>query len=720
MKSTLMRAALIAVVVATSTAGIPHRRALLIGINDYTASRLGPPPIPGEVPERDWPNLNGAVNDVNALAEMLVGAYGFDRRDVVTLTDQAATHDAIVGEIEKQIIDKAAKDDVEVFYYAGHGSQVKNSLSDERDKLDESIVPADSRLGARDIRDKDLRALFNRALDRGAKLTLIFDDCHSGSAARGLATGARRRAIKADSRDIADKTKFPRPEDRGALVLSASQDYENAWETRDAEKKFHGTFSWALLRSMRAAAANEPAVETFLRAQAHMRAETPFQDPVIAGDSDAKLSPLFGARIDRRDNRTVVAISRVLADSRVILQGGWANGLTVGTQLRAMDANARLTITAIRSMTQSDARVDGATVHAGMLAEVTSWAAPATSPLRVWAPRTSKTVAQIGEIAKSLYAESQHGVKWISDPTDTTPTHLLRQHENGWQLITGTTIEHLSTDDAAVAAVAKLPAGSSLFVQFAMPIDGIEHEGVVRTDDPEDADYMLVARYASRHLSCAWLRSSMRKSDRRKSGLPVHTKWLKANAGVAPQLREFLLRLRRIHSWNTLESPPGARFPYQLGVRRTRDGELARDSLSGGEKYELVMRAKSLPLSQRVPQRFVYAFVVDSEGKSTLLFPQAESGSVENRFQPSGNEVEIGDESAFEVDRPYGVDTFFLLSTDEPLPDPSILQWDGVRSPILPSSWSIEKTLYESLPPRASSSCVPPCQSRPRRQAPRP
>ena len=54
----------------------------------------------------------------------------------------------------------ASKDDVVFVYFAGHGSQVRNSKSDEPDLLDESIVPADSRRGAPDIRDKELRRIF--------------------------------------------------------------------------------------------------------------------------------------------------------------------------------------------------------------------------------------------------------------------------------------------------------------------------------------------------------------------------------------------------------------------------------------------------------------------------------------------------------------------------------------------------------------------------------
>jgi hypothetical protein len=76
-----------------------------------------------------------------------------------------------------------------------------------------------------------------------------------------------------------------------------------------------------------------------------------------------------------------------------------------------------------------------------------------------------------------------------------------------------------------------------------------------------------------------------------------------------------------------------------------------------------------------------------------------------------------------EVEPPYGVDTYYLLTTDEPLPDPGILEWNGVRtrgpqalSPleqlfaltgaatrgiglVTPTTWSIERFVCESVPP---------------------
>ena len=119
-------------------------------------------------------------------------------------------------------------------------------------------------------------------------------------------------------------------------------------------------------------------------------------------------------------------------------------------------------------------------------------------------------------------------------------------------------------------------------------------------------------------------------------------------------------------------------------------------------------------------------FVIDSYGKSVKLFP--ENGSVENRLPfkpPPPPDIPLGNAGSFEIAPPYGVDTYFLLTTDEPLPNPWILEWDGVRarSPATPTAlervlllvddatrspivtrptWSIERVPFESVPPRAS------------------
>ena len=640
------------------------KRALLIGINDYTATKFRA--TGAKVVRDEWPNLTGTVNDVNAWRELLVSLYGFNESGIVALTDQNASRASILQALE-ELAAKTQKGDVVFFYYAGHGSQVENSKSDEPDGKDESIVPADSKVGAPDIRDKELRPLFNKILDRGARLTVLLDACHSGSGARGLPSGARTRGVAPDLRDVADGRDYgPRPENRGALVLAASQDFDLAWETGDEPAKRQGLFTWAWMTALGDAGAGEPAEETFLRAKARVYAERPYQEPVLAGGPDVRKAPFLGTRIDRRGERAVVAVSTVRADGTVQLQGGWANGLAAGSRLRA--GNSRLVVTVVTGLTRSEARVDAGRVQPGTLLEHAAWAPPQGRRLRVWMPRAAQTV----EPQAIREAAAKRGVTWVADPTETAITHLLRWN-GGWEVVA-------MNGKVQRGGIEQVPKGASLFVQFPSTLLVADGEVAV-VKNAATADYILAGRFVSGKLQYAWIRPSATSKDSRRTGLPSRTAWTSDHK----TMREQLARLRRIHGWHTLPSPSA--YAYRLQLPQT---------LRGGRRYKLAMRLAVDP--QRVAKRYVYLFAIDSGGKASLLFPL--SGSVENRF-PIGAppaEIALGE---CEIEPPYGLDTYFLLATDEPLPNPHILEWEGVRAAraVMKENWSIERVAAESVPP---------------------
>lgn len=668
----------------------PARRALLIGIDDYTASTL---PVVGPKQHSGWPDLQGSANDVRILTEMLVLRYGFERKDIVTLTNQQATREAILRAIEQHLIRPAQKGDVVFYYFAGHGAQVPNAASDEPDRLDESIVPADSRRGAEDIRDKELRPLFNRILDRGAHLTLLLDHCHSGGGFRGMPNGSRPRGI-GPAPPIVDRRNYgPRPDERGALALVSTQDLDTAWETRGDDDLMHGAFSWAWIRAMRDAVAGEPAQETFLRAQARLRGETPFQAPAMLGKSSARLRPFLGMRAGPRGPRAVVAVERVNPDGDVLLQGGWAHGLALGSELTPIgDRGSRLHVTQMLGLGRSVARPNAAlppAVRAGALLEVVTWAAPDAGPLRVWAPRSTRDVAAT---ARRFAAATR--ARWIADPLEAAPTHLLRSHGNGWELLDRVgSATPLANDGAAATAIARLHPRDALFVQFPATTAIPGTDGIAVVDDPRGADYLLAGRFDRNRVEYAWIRPLIGNGDRRASGLPQRTAW----TSDPMQLRRGLITLQRIHSWFSLTSPPGGGITYRLAVRDRQTRQLVRDTITGGHMYSIALRAE--PSVAEPTPRYYYIFVVDSHGNSRLVFPT--TGSVENRF-PIGDaaaEIDLGDPSSFRISRPYGIDTYFLLSTEEPLPDLSILEWDGVRArrALMATRWSIERVTFESI-----------------------
>jgi hypothetical protein len=685
------------------TAPLPapsHRRALLIGIDDYDAAgRRDLRPSTAE--ERFLPRLRGAVRDVELVRQMLLLRYGFRPNDVVLLRNHEATRDAILQAIERHLIEPASAGDGVLFYYAGHGSQVENSLSDELDKRDESIVPADSRRGAPDIRDKELSARFNRLLDHGAKLTVVLDSCHSGSGARGLAGDAEVRAVAPDAHDVHDPQRPPPPESRGALVLSATKDFARAYEVSDEEGHYHGVFSWALLRAMGNAADGEAAADTFLRAQAMMRAESPYQDPVMSGNAAAQTTPLLQAGKAVGGGAPAIAVEQVRPDGMVLLQGGWANGLTVGTELRPRppaDPALRIRVTNILGLGRSEARgvVPPATptpssLPSGTLLEIATWSPPPGRPMRVSMPRVDD-VAPALRLARELRSEaSRQGVVWVDDPTETTPTHIVRWRAHGVELVAvGRTPVHVAVD--APAIVAAIPPESRLFVQLPAPaallleIDigpGTEHDSITEAKSSEAADYVLVGRAVRAGVEYAWVRPDVHRDDTAQSPLPPRTDWIAplvpADAGLV--LQHAILRLHKILAWHLLPSPPSSPSPYRLTLLRPQDRVAVSDGrMTGRQTYPLVLRAAATPLPAKIRPRYFYVFGIDSFGRSVLLFPLG--GSVENHFpidvekQPPA-EIPIG---TVTVDPPYGTDTYVLLSTDESLPNPSVLEWAGVRT----------------------------------------
>ena len=118
------------------------------------------------------------------------------------------------------------------------------------------LVPADAYLGVEDVRDREMARIFNQALDKGIRLTAIFDACHSGGTARGAQIGPRTvaRMLAYDPRDIAEApdvgahgTPVIAPEDRddnSALILAATQVDQKAMELADASPP-HGAFTLA-------------------------------------------------------------------------------------------------------------------------------------------------------------------------------------------------------------------------------------------------------------------------------------------------------------------------------------------------------------------------------------------------------------------------------------------------------------------------------------------
>ena len=146
--------------------------------------------------------------------------------------------------------------------------------------LDNTIVPADAYTGAFDVRDREIARIFNAALDKGVRLTAIFDSCHSGTIARGIPIGSlgKPRFLAYDPRDIdegpdmANGKEVVAPEDRAknpAIVFSATQPDQLAREW-PAGNEAHGAFTIALIEALKSLPEDTPSLDVYKRVKVVM------------------------------------------------------------------------------------------------------------------------------------------------------------------------------------------------------------------------------------------------------------------------------------------------------------------------------------------------------------------------------------------------------------------------------------------------------------------
>jgi len=150
-----------------------ENRALLVGINNY-------PHVS--------PDLIGSLTDVDNIYKLALNNMGFKQEQITRLKADKATKRNIISRIKNELIDKTSAGDRVLFYYSGHGYQIKDRNGDEIDSLDETLVPVDTgkdgNIESNMITDDELGSLFDQITDR--KVTIIIDSCHSGTITRGL------------------------------------------------------------------------------------------------------------------------------------------------------------------------------------------------------------------------------------------------------------------------------------------------------------------------------------------------------------------------------------------------------------------------------------------------------------------------------------------------------------------------------------------------------
>jgi hypothetical protein len=177
-----------------------------------------------------YPNANlrelwGPAHDVRLWARLLTTRFGFADKDVTRLVGwpddpkKRPTYANIAAAFRR--LTARADGDTQVFILlSGHGVQIpipdtqKDPLdpkNPEPDGMDEVFLPADVEQAGPDgklknhLLDDELGAWLDQLRDKGARVWIVFDCCHSGTMMRGTDEVERPREVKPKDLGISEK-----------------------------------------------------------------------------------------------------------------------------------------------------------------------------------------------------------------------------------------------------------------------------------------------------------------------------------------------------------------------------------------------------------------------------------------------------------------------------------------------------------------------------------
>lgn len=215
---------------ASLTPATAEDRALIIGVSDYAHEEVD--------------DLPAAARDAIRFRDFIINELEFAPEAVVTLVDEYATADMIIGGILAHLVDGTNPGDRVVFYFAGHGGRHQDRNGDEADDFDESILAHDAGMFLSETNgvlvDDILDLLFSRLNDR--RVMLVFDSCHSGTVTRTMLQDASIRNRYADLPNVATPFSLDllpeqqRARSNGEGPMASDQGHRTVWSAAAASQ----------------------------------------------------------------------------------------------------------------------------------------------------------------------------------------------------------------------------------------------------------------------------------------------------------------------------------------------------------------------------------------------------------------------------------------------------------------------------------------------------
>jgi len=347
------------------------------------------------------------------------------------------------------------------------------------------------------------------------------------------------------------------------------------------------------------------------------------------------------------------------------------------------------------------------------------------------------------------------GIASVADPAEEPWTHILSWDGANWTLQEAGNASPVKLGEHLTASALKehLSARAKLWVNVPPSrelagklVPGDRSSAVQTAADLALAHYALAGVLTANGPAYAWFHKSELAAgppalvhDGHSAGCsatsqyPVRSDWVAIGSTSAVEesvarLNSWASLLAKVHGWLELANSPADASTenyYSLALVPA-SGEIPVDPDAPVRQGDLLKMA--LQSSGRVAEkRWVYILDIDCHGKGTVLYPVNYS---ENQFPnaaDNGRQFFLPGARTLRIGPPYGVDTFIMLSTAQPLPDPYILNFEGVasrntrgvESPLarllsetssgtrgvsseIPTNWSLGITTIRSLPKEAS------------------
>jgi hypothetical protein len=383
----------------------PQKLALLVGIDSYA------PGTPAS-----FPKLTGCVRDVGIVRDALKERFGFRAEDILVLTDEKATHEAIVRAFRDQLIDRAGPDTEVMFWFSGHGSRVPDksgAAAAEMGGKDSTFVAYDSRAhgenGAFDMADDELRSLLAALTVKTSRVTVVTDSCHSGGATRGAPNPAtpRYRGVDEGTRPV-DRERLiatfwpkdvPLLDDSDAPMLEAPRyvhigacgplqlAQEIDAEGEDGKLQSHGALTFYLVQRLLEAQPHfsyrRLADDVAVQLSTHCPAQTVWSEGALSRE-------LFGAHFELRPSGFRARVDpSAEKQGEVRIEAGTVHGLRPGSVIGLYD--------------KSELIGRASVVHAYAVSSLARWIEPAPSLFPTGSLRAVEETRPAREEALPLY-----------------------------------------------------------------------------------------------------------------------------------------------------------------------------------------------------------------------------------------------------------------------------------------------------------------------------